>query len=54
MEIQEKRLAVGTALAVHQAIAAYVAREDVKASRLDVETELKRLVRHPQPEAAAS
>ncbi len=46
-EIQERRLTVDTALAVHQGIAAYVARDDVDATRLDVEMGLKRAVRHP-------
>ena len=51
--IQEGTLTVETALAVHEAVAAYVARDDVDASRYDVEQKLKRYVRHPEPEAAA-
>lgn len=44
-----------TALAVHEAIAAFVkaAKEaDRPVSRLDVDAALKRAVRHPEPEAA--
>lgn len=51
-EIQEGRLTVKTASAVHQAVAAFVARDDVEASRLDVEMELKRVVRHAAPAEA--
>ncbi len=44
--IQERRLTVPIALAVHQGIAAYVARDDVDVTRLDVEMGLKKAVRH--------
>ncbi|MCX5335495.1 hypothetical protein [Streptomyces sp. NBC_00140] len=47
-EIQRGELTVDTARAVHDAIAAYVARDDVDATRLDVEMQLKRIVRHPE------
>ncbi|MFE4718901.1 hypothetical protein ACFRLW_21130 [Streptomyces sp. NPDC056728] len=53
-EIQEGRLTVSTALAVHVATTAYAARDDVEATRLVIEEELKRLVRHPEPEGAAA
>lgn len=51
-EIQEGRLTIDTALAVHQGIGAYVkaakqAGEEV--DRYRVEMELKRIVRHGQP-----
>ncbi|WP_257034645.1 hypothetical protein [Streptomyces sp. 1222.2] len=46
-EIQAGRLTVATAQAVHQGIAEFVARDDVTATRLDVEMGLKRAVRHP-------
>jgi hypothetical protein len=46
-EIQAGRLTVATAQAVHQGIADFVAREDVTATRLDVEMGLKRTVRRP-------
>ncbi|MFM9589938.1 hypothetical protein ACKI1J_14545 [Streptomyces scabiei] len=45
-EIQAGRLTVSTAQAVHQGIAAFIARDDVAATRLDVEMGLKKLVRH--------
>ena len=48
--IQAGTLTVDTALAVHEGIAAFV--EDSGESRLAVETELKKRVRHPEPEAA--
>lgn len=51
-EIQAGRLTVGTALAVHEGISAFVARDELEASRLDVEMELKRIVRHTAAEAA--
>lgn len=53
-EIQAGELTVETALAVHEAVAAYVAREDVDETRLAVEMQLKRHVRHPEPEADAA
>ncbi|MFI7009988.1 hypothetical protein [Streptomyces sp. NPDC050145] len=53
-EIQAGALTVETALAVHQGVTEYAAREDVEASRLEVETLLKRIVRHPQPDADAA
>ncbi|WP_406102518.1 hypothetical protein OG698_09060 [Streptomyces sp. NBC_01003] len=53
-EIQEGRLTVAAALAVHEATPAFAAREDVEATRLAIEERLKRLVRHPEPEAAAA
>lgn len=45
--IREGMLTVPLALAVHQAVAAHA--EATGASRLDVETALKRAVRHPEP-----
>ncbi len=51
-EIQRGELTVPTALAVHQGIAEFVARDDVDATRLDVEMGLKRTVRHPAGEAS--
>lgn len=45
-EIQDGRLTVATAQAVHQGIAAFIARDGVDATRLDVEMGLKKLVRH--------
>lgn len=48
-EIQEGHLTVDTATAVQQAVTAFAAREDVGASRYEVEMELKRIVRHPAP-----
>lgn len=53
-EIQAGELTVKTALAVHEGITAYVAREDVDTSRRDVEKALKRIVRHPEPETEAA
>jgi hypothetical protein len=53
-QIQAGELTVETALAVHEGIAQYVAREDVEAARIDVEMGLKRAVRHPQPESGAA
>ena len=50
-QIQAGALTVDTAHAVHQGIAAFVARDDVDASRLDVETGLKKAVRHPPADA---
>lgn len=47
-EIQAGQLTVATAQAVHDAIGAYVARDDVDATRLDVEMGLKKIVRHPE------
>jgi hypothetical protein len=47
-EIQAGALTVATALAVHQGIAEFVARDDVDATRLEVEMGLKRAVRHAQ------
>lgn len=52
-EIQSGGLTVPTALAVHQAIAAHVkATKEAggEVSRMAVEEELKRRVRHPAPE----
>jgi hypothetical protein len=45
-EIQAGALTVDTALAVHQGIAAFIARDDVDATRYDVEMGLKKTVRH--------
>lgn len=45
-EIQAGALTVDTAQAVHDAVAAHAARDDVDATRLDVEMGLKRIVRH--------
>lgn len=44
--IQEGRLTVDQAHAVHQAVAAFA--EEAGIARYDVETELKRAVRHPE------
>lgn len=49
-EIQAGTLTVATARAVHEGIAAFAERAGV--SRLEVEMGLKKLVRHPEPEAA--
>jgi hypothetical protein len=49
-EIQEGRLTVPTALAVHQALAAFT--KESGESRFDAEMALKKRVRHPEPEAA--
>lgn len=51
-EIQAGTLTVETALAVQAGISALATRTDVEASRLDIEMTLKRLVRHPSPEAS--
>ncbi|MFE0101133.1 hypothetical protein [Streptomyces sp. NPDC059009] len=51
-EIQRGALTVETALAVHEGIAALA--EASGHSRLDIEMALKRLVRHPEIEAAKS
>ncbi|MEV6696203.1 hypothetical protein AB0M68_03445 [Streptomyces sp. NPDC051453] len=51
-EIQEGRLTVPTALAVHSAVTAFATES--KLPRMDVELGLKRVVRHPQPEADAA
>lgn len=45
--IQKGELTVPIALAVHQATAEFVARDDVDATRLQVEQQLKKTVRHP-------
>ena len=50
-EIQRGELTVETARAVHEGIAKFAAES--KLARLDVEMELKRAVRHPDPELAA-
>jgi hypothetical protein len=49
-EIQAGALTVDTALAVHEGVSALAGATGL--SRIDVEMELKRVVRHPQPEAA--
>ncbi|MGC4947684.1 hypothetical protein ACLQ2N_16000 [Streptomyces sp. DT224] len=49
-EQQENRLTVETATAVQTAITEHAAATDQ--SRYDVERELKRVVRHPEPEDA--
>ncbi|MFE4671395.1 hypothetical protein [Streptomyces sp. NPDC056723] len=49
-EIQEGRLTVPTALAVHEALAKFT--KESRESRYDVEMGLKRHVRHPEAEAA--
>lgn len=49
-EIQRGELTVPTALAVHEATVAFAA--EAKVARLDVEEQLKRQVRHPEPAAA--
>ncbi|MFF2502214.1 hypothetical protein ACFVTY_02275 [Streptomyces sp. NPDC058067] len=49
-EIQAGTLTVPTALAVHEALAAFTAESGQ--SRFDVEMALKKRVRHPEPEAA--
>lgn len=51
-EIQAGHLTVKTALAVQAGVTAFAAREDVDASRYEVEMELKRIVRHPAPAEA--
>ena len=48
-EIQAGRLTVPTALAVHTAVVAFAAQAGVP--RLDVEEQLKRAVRYPEPAA---
>lgn len=48
--IQDGTLTVEAALAVQERIAEFAAEAELP--RLDVETKLKRLVRHPEPEAA--
>lgn len=53
-QIQAGRLTIETALAVREGIAQYVAREDVEASRIDVEMGLKRAVRHAAAESDAA
>jgi hypothetical protein len=47
-EIQRGELTVDTARAVHEGIAEFVARDDVNATRLDVEMGLKKVVRHAE------
>lgn len=49
-EIQAGALTVPTAQAVHQAIAAHASATGTP--RLDIETALKRRVRHPEPAPA--
>lgn len=49
-QIQAGALTVNTTFAVQQAVTAVAA--EVGEPRIDVEMELKRLVRHPEPEAA--
>ncbi|MGG2460612.1 hypothetical protein ACO0M4_12475 [Streptomyces sp. RGM 3693] len=49
-QIQAGVLTVETAHEVHQAISAFAAKSGE--SRLDVEMELKRVVRHPQPDSS--
>ncbi|WP_369354631.1 hypothetical protein [Streptomyces sp. cg2] len=51
-KIQAGALTVETALEVHEAIMAFAAESGE--SRLAVEMELKRVVRHPQPAPEAS
>ncbi|MFJ8929198.1 hypothetical protein ACIRLA_21735 [Streptomyces sp. NPDC102364] len=51
-QIQEGTLTVETALAVQERIAAFAAEAELP--RLQVEMKLKRLVRHPEPEADAA
>ena len=51
-QIQAGTLTVETALAVQERITAFAAEAELP--RLDVETKLKRLVRHPKPEADAA
>lgn len=46
-EIQEGRLTVPTALAVHKALAAFT--KESGESWVDAEMGLKRIVRHPEP-----
>lgn len=48
-EIQDGALTVETALAVHEATVAHA--EATGERRIDVERELKRFVRHPEPSA---
>lgn len=45
-EIQRGELTVDTARAVHDAVAAFAV--ETGAARLDVEMQLKRIVRHPE------
>ncbi|MPY47191.1 hypothetical protein [Streptomyces acidicola] len=47
-EIQRGQLTVDTALAVHAGVGAFIARDEVDASRYEVEMELKRIVRHSE------
>ncbi|HKW93023.1 MAG TPA: hypothetical protein VJX92_14085 [Methylomirabilota bacterium] len=49
-EIQAGRLTVDTAAAVHTAVAAFA--EQAGVPRIDVEEQLKRAVRNPEPDAA--
>ncbi|MFF1258710.1 MULTISPECIES: hypothetical protein [unclassified Streptomyces] len=49
-QIKAGALTVNTMFAVQQAVTAVAA--EVGEPRIDVEMELKRLVRHPEPEAA--
>ncbi|RVU28873.1 hypothetical protein EOT10_03155 [Streptomyces antnestii] len=49
-EIQAGALTVPTALAVHEGVTAFAAESEL--SRLDVEMQLKRVVRHPEVVAA--
>lgn len=51
-EIQRGGLTVATALEVHAGVVAFAERAGL--SRLDVETQLKRIVRHPAPESDAA
>lgn len=51
-QIQEGTLTVETALAVQERIGAFAAEAELP--RLQVEMKLKRLVRHPEPEADAA
>ncbi|QES31269.1 hypothetical protein DEJ47_04355 [Streptomyces venezuelae] len=51
-EIQAGALTVDTALAVQERITAFAAESGE--SRLAVETELKKLVRHPEPDGDAA
>lgn len=48
-EIQDGQLTLDTALAVQAGVTAFTGREDVDASRYEVEMQLKRIVRHPEP-----
>ena len=49
-EIQAGALTVDTAWAVHAAVTAFA--EEAELPRIDVETALKKAVRHPEPEPA--